>query len=365
MAAFNLNQVIESARALTGNRESAVQGDEFVSDEAIIAGLAEPIRECCEAFGASSSKKETQFWTTTGPILNPPTSLTVTPDTTAGSLPAGTYGYVITALDSGRGETMPGGEVTATLASTGQMNLSWSPVTGAASYSVYGRTAGGENFLKSVPASQTTWTDTGLIFPAGGLPAYASAGGSTGRWIQDYDIATYIGTDVLEITDVLRSDAYVSDSTLQPLQVDPRTGIPFARAAFIDQGYQQDALETMVAQARWNKIQDFDAWMIVNNTGSPALRIMPTPIQQAIVVVQYVSTADTIDSLPADAQIAMNYAAAYCILDTVLNQVNSVPSAVRDPETQRWTADWMKMLERQRDRYENRYRQALAKRPRM
>lgn len=364
-AAFTIEQITESARAITGNRDTAVQGDEYVSDEAIKAGLIEVIRECNEAFSANSGgKKEVSFWTTTGVTLTPPAAPTVTPDTSGGTLPAGTYGYIITAL-SGTGETLPGGEATATLGATGQMNISWTAVPYATGYNVYGRTAGAENFLKNLPAATLTWTDTGAVRPAGGLPNYNSTGGPTGQWLQDYDIATYVGTDVQEIVEVMRSDAYVSDSTLQPLQVDPRTGIPFARAAFVDQAYQQDALETMVAQARWNKIQDFNAWEIVNNTGSPALRLLPPPIQASIVVVRYISAGESVEDLPEDARPCMIYAACYCILDTVINRINSQPSGVRDPETARWYGDWFKTLISQRDRYENKYRQALEKRPKM
>lgn len=83
-----------------------------------------------------------------------------------------TYGYRVSALNSA-GETLACSEVTATgaatLSATVPVTLTWSAVTGATSYKVYGRTSGGELFMSAV--SGVTFTDDGTATPAGALPA--------------------------------------------------------------------------------------------------------------------------------------------------------------------------------------------------
>jgi hypothetical protein len=90
------------------------------------------------------------------------------------------YGYKVTAV-TGNGETLASTEKTitngnATLSATNFNALFWSAVPGAVSYNVYGRTAGSELFLASVPASSTTclpdtapvppcFSDTGAAAP--------------------------------------------------------------------------------------------------------------------------------------------------------------------------------------------------------
>lgn len=63
---------------------------------------------------------------------------TATPSTTGGALIAGTYYYVVTALD-GVGESLPSPEATSVIASgtAGKTTLAWTAVLGAASYRIY------------------------------------------------------------------------------------------------------------------------------------------------------------------------------------------------------------------------------------
>lgn len=107
--------------------------------------------------------------------INAPGSLTVTPTGTTG---ATTYGYRVSALTA-FGESLACTEVTtttgnATLSGSNYNALLWSAVTGAASYNVYGRTAGGE--LKLTNVGTTSYNDTGAASPSGALPLFNSTG---------------------------------------------------------------------------------------------------------------------------------------------------------------------------------------------
>jgi len=73
-----------------------------------------------------------------------------------GSLAAGTYFYVVTAV-SASGESVASDEVSATLGSTGTITVSWSAVTGATGYRVYrGASAGAETDYYTVTGGSTT-----------------------------------------------------------------------------------------------------------------------------------------------------------------------------------------------------------------
>jgi len=101
--------------------------------------------------------------------ISTPGTPTVTPQGTTG---ATTYGYRIVARNSS-GVTLPGtGGTTATgnatLSATNFNRVTWSAVTGAESYDVYGRTAAAELFMVNTTALQ--FDDTGTVTPSGALP---------------------------------------------------------------------------------------------------------------------------------------------------------------------------------------------------
>jgi len=110
--------------------------------------------------------------------LTTPTGLTVTPSTTGGQLAAGNYGYRVSACNQ-LGETLACAEVVGTVASgtTGSNALTWTAVTGAVYYKIYGRTEGAEQFLAIVGDGAITWTDTGVIVPNGSLPSSNTTAG--------------------------------------------------------------------------------------------------------------------------------------------------------------------------------------------
>lgn len=64
---------------------------------------------------------------------------------------------------------------------TNTVTLTWSAVTGASSYRIYGRTSGTELLMGTVQAPTLTFIDTGAVTPSGALPAALAAGAATLR----------------------------------------------------------------------------------------------------------------------------------------------------------------------------------------
>ena len=107
------------------------------------------------------------------PSLTTPTGVTLSSVTGIGILvPIQTYGYRVSAANA-TGETLASVETTITPKTVYgycSIKISWSAVAGATYYKIYGRTPGGEQFIDSVPAALTTYTDMGNLPPNGPLP---------------------------------------------------------------------------------------------------------------------------------------------------------------------------------------------------
>ena len=89
---------------------------------------------------------------------------------TTGTLAAGNYYYVVTAVTA-LGETLPSPEAYATVTANGRVDLAWYPVPGATSYKVYrGTTPSGENRLIATGLTDTTYLDDGSYIGAGAPP---------------------------------------------------------------------------------------------------------------------------------------------------------------------------------------------------
>lgn len=105
----------------------------------------------------------------TFPQLPRPAIPTFSTATTGGTLPAGTYRYVVSALGE-TGETLPSLSGTqTTTGATSTVTVNWAAVAGAQGYRIYGRTnfAGSETLLATVGPAITSWVDTGAV-PLGG-----------------------------------------------------------------------------------------------------------------------------------------------------------------------------------------------------
>ena len=110
--------------------------------------------------------------------LTTPVISTIATATTNGSLAASTsYCYRVSALgnsSSNGGETFASNEIctpTGSTTATNTVTVTWSAVSGAGGYRVYGRTTGAELLIGGNLASATvTFTDTGALTPSGALP---------------------------------------------------------------------------------------------------------------------------------------------------------------------------------------------------
>jgi hypothetical protein len=111
---------------------------------------------------AAATYVEGGIWSTeTGTTLSEPENLAVTGDTVGGTFAAGTYYWVVTAVNH-NGETTAGDEDSAVLTgSTGSADLVWDEVEGALSYKIYrGTSPGSENILVAEGVTGLTYTDT-------------------------------------------------------------------------------------------------------------------------------------------------------------------------------------------------------------
>ena len=107
--------------------------------------------------------------------LATPTGLVATASAAGGVLATATYYYRVSATNAQGEETLAEAEVSAAVTGpTGSVALTWTAVTGATGYNVYGRTTGAELFIAS--ATSATYTDTGAITPAGALPTTNTTG---------------------------------------------------------------------------------------------------------------------------------------------------------------------------------------------
>jgi hypothetical protein len=101
------------------------------------------------------------------PVVAP--TPTATPTTGTGSIPAGTYYYSVTSVTA-LGESVQA-ECTCTLSAIGEITVSWSAVSGALSYNVYGRSTTQGNELFIANTASTSYVDSSTtITPAGPMP---------------------------------------------------------------------------------------------------------------------------------------------------------------------------------------------------
>jgi hypothetical protein len=117
---------------------------------------------CALAAANDTSSILSDFYT----YVVPPSSFTMTPATTGGTLAAATYTYKVTSLTSSSESFASTAQTATTTGSTGQVTVAWTAVPGATSYNVYGRTSGDAwKLLSNVSASP--FIDIGSISTVG------------------------------------------------------------------------------------------------------------------------------------------------------------------------------------------------------
>jgi uncharacterized phage protein gp47/JayE len=115
--------------------------------------------------------------------LGAPTLTTHTGSGTGGTIPAGTYFYVVTAVNAD-GETAASNELSNTLSgTTSKVTLGWSTVADATSYNIYrSTTTGTEVYLDTVYGSGTTsYIDLGSATPGVTTPPTTSTASAPGN----------------------------------------------------------------------------------------------------------------------------------------------------------------------------------------
>lgn len=97
----------------------------------------------------------------------------ITLSPTSGTLTASTYYYRVTAINSA-GETLASQEKSITVGASAGVVITWTAITGATGYKVYGRA--NDNELYIATTTNTTYTDNGSITPSGAMPAVNTTG---------------------------------------------------------------------------------------------------------------------------------------------------------------------------------------------
>ncbi len=175
--------------------------------------------------------------------------------------------------------------------------------------------------------------------------------------VQDYLIVTYVGDDVYKIQDVWRGGAFTPDYLLDDSEprLDPR--VSSSAATVIHPGLQADVFRTIIQQQRADRFDRLGGW---EEAPGGKLRLMPPPVDAEIIAVRYVATGYAISDLPASAEQALVYAACVCLLNGMINRIGGDKVSV---EVQRLgtTDQRIKLLEKQRDYYEQKYQDELAR----
>lgn len=105
---------------------------------------------------------------------------------TGGTFAAGTYYWVVTALNA-KGETVASNEVSATLLANAEQVLSWTAIAGATSYNVYRGTVSGDEGILVANTTGTSYTDTGAAGTAQTPPAAGTA--AVGKVLYVWELA--------------------------------------------------------------------------------------------------------------------------------------------------------------------------------
>lgn len=125
--------------------------------------------------------------------LTPPQGLTLQASSAAGTLPAATYTYQVTAIDA-NGNTTPCTAVNITTGSTGEVILTWIKVADNCTYGIYGRVSGSLGLIATVGPfdddEPATYTDSSAT-SVGAAPPSSNTTAGSGTY-SNLPIRTYV-----------------------------------------------------------------------------------------------------------------------------------------------------------------------------
>jgi hypothetical protein len=145
---------------------------------------------------------------------------------TSGGLNDGTYYYRVSAIND-NGETLAATEFNSGACAGGaglnKVTVSWDAVAGATAYKVYGRTTGGELYMKTVNAPTNTYTDANTETPAGALPSTNTTGGDIAGILSFPDVGTAltVSSNTITVTKTYHKIATSGNVTVNTINASP------------------------------------------------------------------------------------------------------------------------------------------------
>ena len=171
-------------------------------------------------------------------------TVTTTPSTASGTLPAATYSYRVSAVIARYGETVACAEVSAVLAATGQVTLSFTPPTGPEGsvpqlYKVYRATSSGAETLLGYVDANVGLSADGVtpVVTTSILDDGATLTPKNGSTVPATVPAAYVGTNSGHLPRTTGEDIYLISRTpdnvirpyvrdVMPVDVYPTTASP-------------------------------------------------------------------------------------------------------------------------------------------
>ena len=125
--------------------------------------------------------------------ISAPTGMALAED--SGTLAAGDYYYRVSAVNW-RGETAPCAEDTIAADPDTGVKITWNAVDGSTYYKIYGRAAGAELLMATVPADLLEWIDNGSVTPSGAMPVANTTGMTPDEYYYDVEIQWASGATI-------------------------------------------------------------------------------------------------------------------------------------------------------------------------
>ncbi len=204
------------------------------------------------------------------PVVGTPQNVSVSAALAGGSLAAGSYHYKVVARHPTQTGTAhrstASAEASCVIASgtTGKCTITWSAVTNATVYYIYGRSSGGQNIRWSVTAPTVTYVDTGTSGTAENVPTTAGT-----RWSvkNTFEFKTWVGALI---------EGNIIENSWLDAQIGPLVLFtPSAQASTADSAALRDVIfrnniirhgfQAMQLRCRYNDTGPSANWTISNN----------------------------------------------------------------------------------------------------